>query len=38
VLFGHFAGNRIDPRSARYLAAAVFAVQGILALAGVQIV
>ncbi len=37
VLFGHFAGNRIDPRWARYGAAAIFAVQGLLALAGIGI-
>jgi putative Ca2+/H+ antiporter (TMEM165/GDT1 family) len=35
VLFGHLAGHRIDPRWARYGAASIFAVQGVLALAGV---
>jgi putative Ca2+/H+ antiporter (TMEM165/GDT1 family) len=38
VLFGHFAGSKIDARWARYIAAAIFAVQGVLALAGVRLV
>lgn len=38
VLFGHFAGHKIDPRWTRYIAAAIFAVQGVLALAGVRFV
>ena len=38
VLFGHFAGNKVDPRVTRYIAAAIFAAQGVLALAGVRFV
>jgi putative Ca2+/H+ antiporter (TMEM165/GDT1 family) len=34
VLFGHFAGHRIDPRWARYAAAAIFLLQAALTLAG----
>jgi putative Ca2+/H+ antiporter (TMEM165/GDT1 family) len=37
VLFGHFAGNRIDPRWARYVAAAIFAAQGVLAALGIRL-
>ena len=35
VLFGHLAGNRLDPRWPRAIAAVIFAVQGVLVLAGV---
>jgi putative Ca2+/H+ antiporter (TMEM165/GDT1 family) len=38
VLFGHFAGNKIDPRWTRYIAATIFVVQGVVALAGVRLV
>ena len=38
VLFGHFAGSRVDPRWARYGAAAIFAAQGVLSLAGIGLV
>jgi putative Ca2+/H+ antiporter (TMEM165/GDT1 family) len=37
VLFGHFAGHRIDRRWARWGAAAIFAAQGALALSGVGV-
>jgi Ca2+/H+ antiporter, TMEM165/GDT1 family len=38
ILFGHLGGHRIDPRWTRIVAAAIFAVQGILSLAGVTLV
>jgi putative Ca2+/H+ antiporter (TMEM165/GDT1 family) len=38
VLFGHLAGHKIDPKWTRIVAAGIFAVQGVLALAGVSLV
>jgi putative Ca2+/H+ antiporter (TMEM165/GDT1 family) len=34
VLFGHLAGDRLNPRWVRYVAAALFALYGILAFFG----
>ena len=36
VLFGHYAGARLDPRWTRYAAAALFALFGVLALFGIE--
>jgi putative Ca2+/H+ antiporter (TMEM165/GDT1 family) len=36
VAFGHFSGNKLDPRWARYAAAVILAGQGALALAGAR--
>jgi putative Ca2+/H+ antiporter (TMEM165/GDT1 family) len=38
VLFGHLAGHKIDPRWTRIVAAVIFAIQGVLALAGMTLV
>jgi putative Ca2+/H+ antiporter (TMEM165/GDT1 family) len=37
VLFGHLAGHKIDPRWTRIVAAAIFAIQGVLALSGMTL-
>jgi putative Ca2+/H+ antiporter (TMEM165/GDT1 family) len=37
VLFGHFAGHRLDPRWTRAVAAAILSAQGVLVLAGVRV-
>jgi Ca2+/H+ antiporter, TMEM165/GDT1 family len=38
VLFGHVAGHRINSRVVRYVAAAIFAALGVLALFGVSVI
>lgn len=37
VLFGHLAGDRLDPRRMRFVAAALFALFGLLALLGPEL-